>query len=219
MQLALPTKVAASRAVAAFADEPELRMPILAGRFGFPLADHGVPTTAEDDDPKPPAEDPLDDEVLSRVVEAEPAHSGAQERGAAVLETLPVRPASVGFTISFLPAETRFGGLMFPDTRHIEIYVGDDWSDARLAHVTAHEVGHAVDMIRNSRADHERWRAARGISPSVRWWADPYTSDFATPSGDFAECFAAWAVGVTSTRSQFGGCDGTAALMAELATS
>ena len=137
-------------------------------------------------------------------------------RGQAALARIPVSPASVGFTIEFLPGRAGYGGLTFPDTRRIEIYVNGGWSDAHLAHVVAHEIGHAVDMARNSRADHDRWRAARGIAATTRWWADPYTSDFATPGGDFAECFAAWAVGSPSTRSQFGSCTGTGALVSEL---
>jgi len=137
-------------------------------------------------------------------------------RGQQALARVPVSPGSVGFTIEFLPGRAGYGGLTYPDSRRIEIYVDSGWSDGYLTHVVAHEIGHAVDMARNSRSDHERWRAARGIPATTRWWADPYTSDFATPGGDFAECFAAWAVGSTSTRSQFGSCAGTSALMGEL---
>lgn len=145
-----------------------------------------------------------------------PPVPGHISRGQQALARVPVSPGSVGFTIEFLPGRAGYGGLTYPDTRRIEIYVDAGWSDGYLTHVVAHEIGHAVDMARNSRSDHERWRAARGIPATTRWWADPYTSDFATPGGDFAECFAAWAVGSTSTRSEFGSCTGTSALMGEL---
>jgi len=95
--------------------------------------------------------------------------------------------------------------------------VDPSWSDGHLAHVVAHEIGHAVDMVRNSAADRDRWRQARGMDPGRRWWADAYQSDFGSPSGDFAECYAMWAVGSGSSRSQFGGCGGTAGLVGELA--
>lgn len=138
------------------------------------------------------------------------------ERGRAALARIPVSPGSVGFTIEFLAGRDGYGGLTYPDTRRIEIFVSSSWSDAHLAHVVAHEIGHAFDMTQNSRADREQWRAARGIAPTTRWWADPYTSDFATPGGDFAECFAAWSVGSSSTRSAFGSCAGTESLMSAL---
>jgi hypothetical protein len=153
--------------------------------------------------------------VVPTLVPPLPATS-ATSRGQAALARMPLLPGSVGFTIEFLPARGGYGGLTYPDSRRIEIYVDEGWSDARLAHVVAHEIGHAVDMARNSRSDHERWRAARGIPSTTKWWADPYTSDFATPGGDFAECFAAWAVGTSATRSEFGSCAGTGGLMGEL---
>lgn len=133
-----------------------------------------------------------------------------------MLARMPLLPGSVGFTIEFLPGRSGYGGLTYPDSRRIEIYVDSGWSDGYLSHVVAHEIGHAVDMARNSRSDHDRWRAARGIPSTTKWWADPYTSDFATPGGDFAECFAAWAVGTSATRSEFGSCAGTGGLMGEL---
>lgn len=145
-----------------------------------------------------------------------PPVANEASRGQAALARIPVSPGSVGFTIEFLPGRSGYGGLTYPDSRRIEIYVDAGWSDGYLAHVVAHEIGHAVDMARNSRSDHERWRAARGIPQTTKWWADPYTSDFATPGGDFAECFAAWAVGTSATRSEFGSCAGTAGLMSEL---
>jgi len=107
---------------------------------------------------------------------------------------------------------------MYPSQRHIEIYVNSNYSDTHLAHVVAHEIGHAVDMTLNSTADQQAWRALRGISPNGGWWADAYASDFASPSGDFAECFAVWRIGSAgSNRSQFGSCSGTSSLVAQLA--
>ena len=101
---------------------------------------------------------------------------------------------------------------MYPDRRHIEVYVSPSMSDSQLLHVVAHELGHAVDMVRNDGQDQIDWRALRGFDPDTMWWADPFTSDFATPSGDFAECFANWAIGSVS-RSAKGGCAGTSAFI------
>ncbi len=157
-----------------------------------------------------PAPEPLP--VAAPVVAASPT-----ERGIAILAPMPVQPSELGFTIAFLEPRPGFRGLTFPFRRHIEIYVSSTWTDRELAHVIAHEIGHAVDVARNGASDHDRWRAARGIDPATGWWADAYASDFDTPGGDFAECYAAWVVGVpASPTTPFGSCAGTGGLVQEL---
>ena len=100
---------------------------------------------------------------------------------------------------------------------HIDIFVRPSWSDHELAHVVAHELGHAVDVARNDLADHNRWRAARSIPAEIGWWADAFAADLETPGGDFAECFAAWALDEPkAATTPFGSCAGTAELMQEL---
>lgn len=141
----------------------------------------------------------------------------AVDRGTAAVDGLPITPHDVGFTIAFAPPRAdAIGGLMWPDRRHIDIFVDPSWSDAELQHVVAHEIGHAVDLVANSGADRLRWLELRDIDRSVPWWAAPYQPDFATPSGDFAECFAEWATATRLARSGFGSCSGTGALIGEL---
>ncbi len=83
----------------------------------------------------------------------------------------------------------------------IDIYVREGQSKQLLAHVIAHELGHAVDVTLNSGDDRRRWQAARGIEDAP-WWPDNRASDFSTGAGDFAESFAAWQVGTDSYRSR-----------------
>ena len=92
-------------------------------------------------------------------------------------------------------------GLTYVESKTIEVYVRDDQSAALLAHVIAHEMGHAVDVALNDGADRERWQQVRGIE-SAQWWPGNGTTDFSTGAGDFAESFAAWQVGGGNFRSQ-----------------
>lgn len=141
---------------------------------------------------------------------------GYMQRGQALLARVPYNPASIGYTVEFLPAKPGYRGLTWAGSRRIEIFVGDDISDNHLAHVIAHEIGHAIDIVKNSTEDRQAWRAARGMAPEAEWWPSARATDFASPAGDFAECFAVWAVGSWSSRSTFGSCSGTESLLAEL---
>ena len=133
-----------------------------------------------------------------------------------MLASIGFSPSRVGYSISFHPARPGFRGLTFIERRHIEIYIDDAMSDTHLRHVMAHEIGHAVDLVLLSKADENEWRAARNIGTNVPWWPEGYQSDFATPAGDYAECFAAALLG-TPSRSMIGSCDGTAELALRLA--
>lgn len=101
-----------------------------------------------------------------------------------------------GWQIRFLPGRSGVKGVTFPDTSVIEIYVRAGDAPNELAHVIAHELGHAVDVSRLDDADRAAWRAARGMAPDTAWY--PSTSgaaDYLTPAGDWAESFASWLVG------------------------
>jgi hypothetical protein len=123
-----------------------------------------------------------------------------------------------GWTIVFRPGRSSFYGLTLVDEQRIEIYVRTSQSDALLAHVIAHEMGHAVDVTQNSGEDRRRWQEARGIS-SAPWWPGSGAADFSTGAGDFAESFASWQVGTENFRSTLAGTptERQLALMAELA--
>lgn len=82
-------------------------------------------------------------------------------------------------------------GLTFPDRKVIEVYVRSGDTVEGLAHVIAHELGHAVDVSRLDDAQRSAWLAARGYSARTLWFPGASgVSDFATGAGDFAESFA-----------------------------
>ncbi len=108
-----------------------------------------------------------------------------------------------GWEISFHSGRERVLGYTFVQEKRIEIYVRDQMSDSLLAHVIAHEIGHAIDVTQNSGDDRRRWQKLRGIEGKP-WWPGNGATDFATGAGDFAESFAAWQVGTASFRSSLG---------------
>ena len=91
-------------------------------------------------------------------------------------------------------------GLTYPGEKRIEIFIRSDDTVDLLHRVFAHELGHVVDVERNSNADRQRWREQRGIGDNVDWWPSSESPDFATGAGDFAEAFAVLETGV-ATRS------------------
>ncbi len=106
-----------------------------------------------------------------------------------------------GWTLTFSPGREGVYGYTYVDRNEIEIFVRDGQPIALLAHVIAHELGHAVDVTHNSSGDRDRWSQARGLA-DVPWWPGEGANDFATGAGDFAEAFAAWQVGPSEFRSE-----------------
>lgn len=151
---------------------------------------------------------------------AEPDGSEAARRGADALARLsyPWQQMLPGWTIDFHEATAGAYGYTLTRERHIDIYVRPDQSDHLLAHVVAHEIGHAVDVSLNDGDDRRRWQEQRHITGD-QWWPDNRAADFATGAGDFAESFAAWQVGTYSFRSEIAAppTEADLALIAELA--
>ena len=143
-----------------------------------------------------------------------------EERGRAALELIPYdwRTQLPGWQIAFHAAIEGAYGYTLTDERRIDIFVRQDQPDTLLAHVIAHELGHAVDVSHNDDGDRQRWQEFRQVG-TVPWWPNSRASDFATGAGDFAECFAAWQVGEAHFRSKLGPLPSPAALalLAELA--
>jgi len=108
------------------------------------------------------------------------------------------------WTIEFRPEEDGLYGLTLVPEKRIEIYVRPDQSPRLLAHVVAHELGHAVDVSLNDGPDRRRWEEQRGLG-SDPWWPGSGATDFSTGAGDFAESFAAWQVGERDFRSNLAG--------------
>jgi hypothetical protein len=133
------------------------------------------------------------------VVPAATASGGtAQERGEAALRRLSYPYQQLGYTIEFLPGMPGYFGRGFHEQHRIEIYVRNSQSDADLAHVVAHEIGHAVDWMYHTPARDRQWLLLRGVDPATEWAPCPFCPDFGAPSGDFAESFALWQLGQTS---------------------
>ena len=89
-------------------------------------------------------------------------------------------------------------GLTYPYDQSIEIFVRESDTPERLASIVAHELGHAMDVTHMTAAERNQWLVARDISDSP-WWADAFASDFQSGAGDFAEAFAVWAIGDSSS--------------------
>jgi hypothetical protein len=124
--------------------------------------------------------------------------STPQARGEAALRRLSYPYQQLGYTIEFLPGMPGYFGRGFHEQHRIEIYVRNSQSDDELAHVVAHEIGHAVDWIYHTPARDRQWLVLRGVNPSTEWAPCAFCSDFGAPSGDFAESFALWQLGQTN---------------------
>ena len=125
-----------------------------------------------------------------------------------------------GWSIVFAPGRDGVLGLTYVDRKTIEIFVRENQTSDLLAHVIAHEMGHAVDVTLNDSDERQRWQDSRGIGDAP-WWPGDGATDFSTGAGDFAESFAAWQVGSGNFRSKLSGAPnaGQLDLMAELSES
>lgn len=131
------------------------------------------------------------------------AEGWERRRGAAALERIDFDPASLGYELRFLPGRPGHYGMTYPNEQRIDVWVRPDQSLDLLTHVTAHELGHAVDLAWNDEARRAEYLELRGLGARP-WFTCDGCTDFSTPAGDFAEVFARWAVGGTDFRSTLG---------------
>ncbi|MBV9936217.1 MAG: hypothetical protein JO367_18120, partial [Actinobacteria bacterium] len=130
------------------------------------------------------------------------APGSPEEVGQAALARLTYPWAATGYTIVFEGPRAGLFGLTKADERRIEIYVRPGENPDLLAHVVAHEIGHAVDKTFGTPARRGEWLTIRGLSPSSGWFTCNRCTDFDTPAGDFAETFAQWQLGLNDFRSR-----------------
>jgi hypothetical protein len=121
---------------------------------------------------------------------------GWEERlGEAALERLHYQWSRIGYQVQFLPARRGYLGLTFPARHLIVLYVRADSTVDGLARNTAHELGHALDRVRNTAAMRAQYETIRGIGHDRSWYPCNACTDLATPAGDFAETFSYWLMG------------------------
>jgi hypothetical protein len=116
-------------------------------------------------------------------------------REKAALELIGFPWQQLRFSIVFMAPRPGVRAMTFFTERRIEIYVRPNDNAHLLAFDIAHELGHAIDMTRNTGEIRKKWMKARGIDPSTRWFGCSGCSDFNTPAGDFAETFALFLLG------------------------
>lgn len=115
----------------------------------------------------------------------------------------PWREELPGWEIQFISGYGNIAGYTWSREERIEVFVRPGATSQDLARILAHELGHAVDVSRNSGDDRRAWLAARGAE-QAEWWPGNGLADFATGAGDFAESFAVWQVGDDDYRGELG---------------
>lgn len=153
----------------------------------------------------------LDDSTLDTIVPSEadndrqptgpPATDAAdgpgweRRQGQAALALVRYPWRRLGWSIAFNPEVGDVIALAYPKRRHIDVFVRRGLPLLDLAHVIAHELGHAYDENHNDNRVRNAWKAARGFPEQPGWLNQTGHRDFGLPGGDFAEVFAYWAIG------------------------
>jgi hypothetical protein len=131
--------------------------------------------------------------VPTRTPDAQPGWERRQGEAALALVRYPWK--QLGYSVTFKPAVEGYIALNYPDRRHIDVFVRREQPLLDLAHVIAHELGHAYDQNYNDDRIRNEWKAARGFPDRPGWLDDHANKDFGLPGGDFAEVFGYWAIG------------------------
>jgi hypothetical protein len=99
------------------------------------------------------------------------------------------------YDIVFMAPRPGIRAMTIFGQHRIEVYARPNDNARLLAFDIAHELGHAIDVTRNTGETRRKWLKARGIDPSTPWFGCSGCSDFNTPAGDFAETFALFLLG------------------------
>jgi hypothetical protein len=196
---------------------PTTELRLVIPTFEVPVRDAPIPPTSA---PAPPTTAPpptptttLSAPPITFALPTGPATDEAasdltheQRVGADALRLLsyPWQQSLPGWQIHFLPGRPGLLGATWPEDQQIDLYVRAEHSADDVAHVLAHEMGHAIDVTWFGPTDRSTWRAARGFAAERAWFGQAGESDYATPSGDFAEAFAVWQVGSARYRGVAG---------------
>jgi hypothetical protein len=117
----------------------------------------------------------------------------AREKAALALIGFPWQ--QLQYDIVFMAPRPGVRAMTFFGEHRIEVYARPNDDERLLAFDIAHELGHAIDVTRNTGESRRKWLNARGIDPSTPWFGCSGCSDFNTPAGDFAETFALFLLG------------------------
>ena len=195
---------------------PTTELQLVIPTFAVPEADAPPPTTsAPPPSTAPPpttttttTPPPATFELPSGPAADDPGSDLTREQrvGAEALQQIsyPWQQSLPGWRIRFLPGRSGLLGATWPEDQQIDLYVRAEHTADDVAHVLAHEMGHAIDVTWFGPDDRAAWRAARGFAPERAWFGQAGESDYATPSGDFAEAFAVWQVGANRYRGVAG---------------
>jgi hypothetical protein len=115
--------------------------------------------------------------------------------GAAALAEISYPWQQLGYQIVFLGPRPDLMGQTIFDAHRIEIYLRKGESQLMVAHVIAHEIGHAADVAYNTPERRQQWLDLREASTSEPWFGCETCDDFSSPAGDYAETFSFWQLG------------------------
>ncbi|HWC39719.1 MAG TPA: hypothetical protein VG476_14370 [Acidimicrobiales bacterium] len=146
-------------------------------------------------DPSPAPAPTTTEPLLPPLAHPTPSSPPPPPVGAAALAEIAYPWQQLGYQIVFLGPRPDLMGQTIFDAHRIEIYLRSGESQQMVAHVLAHEIGHAADVAYNTSERRQQWLNLRGASTSQPWFGCDSCDDFSSPAGDYAETFSFWQVG------------------------
>jgi hypothetical protein len=102
----------------------------------------------------------------------------------------------LGYQLSFAPGRAGLLGGTSCAGHDIIIYVRPSQTVGEVAFVTAFEIAHAVDCTYLTPSSRMQWGQVRGFRGYSSWFPSCTCSEDNFGSGDYAEVFASWQVGL-----------------------